>query len=134
MKKNKIIFGAIIILLILGIGIYFLMQKYPSANNINNQNNSLLSHSGTQNNFLNYGVNISEYQFSPNLIIIPLGNNVIWTNNDPVAHTITSDNGTELASSLIATGTSYSHLFNSSGTFYYHCSIHPMMKGEVIVQ
>src|SRR5688572_30820880 len=33
----------------------------------------------------------------------------------------------------IATGTSFSWTFNETGTFGYHCKIHPSMKGTVQV-
>jgi plastocyanin len=126
MKKNKIIFGAIIILVILGIGLYFFMLKNPSANN-NNTSDLLV------NNTLEYSVEITGYKFTPALISITNGSTVIWKNNDPVVHTITSDSGTELASPIIGTNNSYSHKFTTKGIFDYHCSIHPSMKGEIVV-
>jgi len=48
---------------------------------------------------------------------------VTWTNNDAVAHTVTSDSGGELNSGVLQPGDSYTYTFNSAGNFYYHCSI-----------
>lgn len=124
MKKNFIIIG-LILLLVLAAGIYFFMQKYPS---LNNSNSELAS-----SNILSLNVEISGYKFFPQAIAISQGGIITWTNNDSVAHTITSDSGTELASPLIASGSSYSHKFDTKGIFDYHCSIHPYMKGEVSV-
>ncbi|HTZ41834.1 MAG TPA: plastocyanin/azurin family copper-binding protein [Candidatus Omnitrophota bacterium] len=31
-------------------------------------------------------------------------------------------------------GGTYSHTFAAAGTYSYHCSIHPSMKGTIIVQ
>ena len=126
MKKIFVIIG-IVILVILAVGVYFFMLKYPSVNE------PVSSNLGNTPNQLDYNVNIQGYAFLPNITSVTLGSTVTWTNNDPVAHTITSDSGTELASSLIASGGSFIHKFDTKGIFDYHCSIHPMMKGEIVV-
>jgi len=77
-------------------------------------------------------INISNFAFDPPSITIAPGTTVTWTNQDSVAHTVTGDN-VGLASGHLAKGQSYSFTFNQAGTFTYHCSIHPTMKGTVIV-
>ncbi len=57
---------------------------------------------------------------------------------DPVsalmaAHTVTALNS-EFDSGPLGSGDSFTHVFNTSGTYQYKCSIHPYMTGEVIVQ
>lgn len=126
MKKNFIIVG-VIVLLVLAAGVYLFMQKYPSANK------SPSSNLATTSNPLEYAVEINGYAFSPKITAVSIGSTVVWKNNDPVVHTITSDSGTELASPLIAAGTSYSHKFDTKGIFDYHCSIHSTMKGQIVV-
>ena len=69
-----------------------------------------------------------------NGVAINVGDTVIWTNRDTVAHSVMSDSGSELQSPVLQTGDSYSHTFNVAGTYSYHCSIHPSMKGTVNVQ
>lgn len=81
-----------------------------------------------------YNVGIMNFAFSPDSLTIKAGDTVIWTNNDNVAHTVTSDSGSELGSPHITPGNSYSHTFSTAGTYNYHCSIHTTMKGIVIVQ
>jgi plastocyanin/predicted DNA-binding antitoxin AbrB/MazE fold protein len=78
-------------------------------------------------------VTISNYAFSPAVIQVAAGTTVVWTNQDAVAHTVTSDDGTSFSSSTIANGATFSYTFNTPGTFTYHCSIHPMMTGTVTV-
>jgi len=78
-------------------------------------------------------VDINNFEFFDSSKIITIGDSVTWINNDRVAHTVTSDSGGELNSRLLQPGDSYTHTFDSVGTFYYHCSIHPSMRGVIIV-
>jgi plastocyanin len=41
--------------------------------------------------------------------------------------------GPELGSSVLSTGQTYSHTFNTAGVFHYHCGVHPTMKGTITV-
>jgi hypothetical protein len=58
---------------------------------------------------------------------------VTWTNDSDARHTVRSNSGTELASSSINAGGTFSHSFPTVGTFAYHCSIHTYMKASVFV-
>lgn len=78
------------------------------------------------------GVTIQNYAFTPPTISVPVGATVTWVNNDPVAHTASSDTGV-WDSGVIQPGASYSHTFTQAGTFTYHCRIHPSMMGVVMV-
>lgn len=78
-------------------------------------------------------ITIQNFAFSPATITIPAGTTVTWTNQDTVAHTATSDTGA-WDSGTLATGQSYSHTFDTPGTYPYHCTIHPFMKATIIVQ
>ena len=71
--------------------------------------------------------------YSPNPINVSVGSSVTWTNNDTVAHTSTSDNG-QWNSGTLAPQASFSRMFSTTGTFTYHCAIHPGMVGTVTVQ
>jgi len=78
-------------------------------------------------------IQINNYAFNPAELEINQGDTVIWTNMDSVKHTVTSDSGDELDSSLLSSDETYSHTFNEAGEFAYHCTPHPMMKGKIIV-
>jgi len=80
-----------------------------------------------------YNVNIQNLAFSPAALSINAGDTVIWTNNDNMQHTVTSDSGSELGSAALSKGQTYSHTFSAAGTFSYHCSIHTSMKASVTV-
>jgi plastocyanin len=79
-------------------------------------------------------VEISGFVFNPSTVTVPVGATVIWTNRDSASHTVVSDSGNEIASNSLATGDTYGHTFSTPGTYAYHCSVHPSMKGTIIVQ
>ena len=57
---------------------------------------------------------------------------VMWINKDSVTHHVVSDTGV-FDSGDLATGQSYNYTFNQTGSFPYHCSIHPSMTGTIVV-
>ena len=77
-------------------------------------------------------VEIKNFAFEPKTVTIKVGQTVTWTNQDSVAHTVTGDGGID--SGDLSKGKSYSKTFDTEGTFDYHCSIHPSMTGQVIVE
>lgn len=72
--------------------------------------------------------------FSPPAIDVAPGSMVTWTNEDSVPHTVTAEGTGEVPfdSGQIPPGMSWDNTFDSSGTFGYHCSIHPWMTGRVM--
>ncbi len=81
----------------------------------------------------NNTVRIVELEFHPSSVTIAKGTNVTWVNDDLVTHTVTSDTGA-FESGNLSPDRSFTHQFNDTGTFSYHCSIHTFMKGTVTVQ
>jgi amicyanin len=145
MKKGVAILVILIILLAIAAG-FLIFNKHsgnaisnPPGNNNTNNNDNNGGNNGNQNNNTvvtpkTYSVDISGFAFSPSTLTIKSGDSVTWTNHDSTSHTVTSDTGSELSSQQIPNGETYSHTFNTAGTYSYHCSIHPSMKGKVIVQ
>jgi plastocyanin len=76
---------------------------------------------------------ISGFAYHPNPITVTVGGSVTWTNNDPVGHTVSADDGS-FTSGTLANGATYNHTFTTVGTVAYHCNIHPSMHGMVQVQ
>jgi amicyanin len=79
---------------------------------------------------------ISNFAFSPATLTVRVGTTVTWTNKDSVPHTVVSDAGSSVpfTSPSLATGSSFPFTFTQAGTYTYHCSIHPSMKGTVVVE
>ena len=76
---------------------------------------------------------INNFAFAPGGLTIPAGSKVTWTNQQSVAHTVVSDTGS-FSSPVLTDGSTYSVTLNTPGTYNYHCSIHPFMKGTITVQ
>ena len=77
-------------------------------------------------------ITVQNFAFSPASVSVPAGTTVIWTNRDAAPHQIASDTGAFMGNP-IGRGSSYSFTFTTPGTFPYHCSIHPSMKGTITV-
>jgi plastocyanin len=71
--------------------------------------------------------------FQPTRIVVAPGTTIIWTNAGQVAHSVTAEDGS-FDSGLIESGQRRPVLFSKPGTFPFHCTPHPFMRGEVIVR
>ena len=78
-------------------------------------------------------ISIVGMAFAPSTLTVKAGTTVTWKNNDGVAHTVTSDDGTSFDSGTMASGASFSFTANIPGTFAYHCTIHSGMKATLVV-
>ena len=77
-------------------------------------------------------VSIDGYAFKAPTVTIATGTAVVWKNMDDDPHTVTADDGS-FDSKGLGQGDTYRHVFTKSGTYPYHCSAHPYMKGTVVV-
>ncbi len=80
-----------------------------------------------------YTVNIKSFSFQPATLNVPAGTTVTWNNQDSVQHTVTSDVQGLFDSGAIAPGKKFTYTFPAPGSYSYHCSIHPGMKGTIVV-
>jgi plastocyanin len=74
------------------------------------------------------------WTYDPVTVIVRVGTKITWTNTGAVLHTVTSDDGHAFDSKDIAPRATWSFTPMASGTYTYHCSYHPWMKGTIIVQ
>ncbi|MEB3982981.1 cupredoxin family copper-binding protein [Mycobacterium sp. 663a-19] len=77
-------------------------------------------------------VSIDNFAFAPATLTVKAGSTVTWTNRDEEPHTVAASDGS-FHSPGMGTGATFSHTFPTAGTFDYVCSIHPMMRGSVVV-
>ncbi len=76
--------------------------------------------------------------YIPSLIVIEKGKQVTWVNEDSAFHSVTSgfyDAPTELFDSgHLDPFESYTLTFDKTGVYDYFCTLHPWMKGQVIIE
>jgi plastocyanin len=77
-------------------------------------------------------IEIEDFAFTPATVEVKVGTTVKWGNKDGVRHTITADDGT-WGSGPLNKGDKFSFTFTQAGTYTYHCSPHPSMKGTIVV-
>ncbi|HEX5252366.1 MAG TPA: cupredoxin family copper-binding protein [Mycobacterium sp.] len=77
-------------------------------------------------------VTIDGFAFAPASLSVTAGTTVTWTNRDEEPHTVAASDGS-FHSPGMGTGATFTHTFPAAGTFDYVCSIHPMMRGAVVV-
>jgi plastocyanin len=88
---------------------------------------------------------IANRSFNPENITVRVGTIITWINNDSSEHQIISDVGyagksggfsrqiSDLKSSRMYKGSTYSYRFQRAGNFTYHCNIYPKLRGSVQV-
>jgi amicyanin len=81
----------------------------------------------------NTEVAIQSLKFLPDTITIQAGSSIVWSNKDGFAHTVKADEG-QFSSPLIDGNGSFTQTFTKPGAYDYHCTIHPFMRGKVVVQ
>jgi plastocyanin len=72
--------------------------------------------------------------FNPGSVTVDKGGTVTWTNEDNVGHDVTSKDFKSGDPGGIANGDTFKHTFDTAGTFDYVCTVHPGMKGTVVVK
>jgi len=71
--------------------------------------------------------------FSPANLTVKVGKTVTWVNKDTVTHTVTSDGSSLFDSGFMPTGATFQFTFTTAGTYAYYCTVHPFMKGTIVV-
>lgn len=77
-------------------------------------------------------VEIVEFTYQPDPVVVQAGGKVTWQNEDTAPHTATADDGS-FDTGSVDKGKLGSATFKEAGTFTYFCEIHPTMHGTVEV-
>ena len=80
-------------------------------------------------------VTIHGYSFDPGVMKVAAGATVTWINRDEDVHTIRTQDGPQaFQSRALDSGGRFSFTFRRAGTYRYICSVHPYMRGVIVVQ
>ncbi|MBF6614987.1 MAG: cupredoxin domain-containing protein [Chloroflexi bacterium] len=75
------------------------------------------------------------FNFVPETVTVAVGTKITWTDMDESPHTVANLPDHKLFSSdTLRTGTTFSYTATTPGTIQYMCTLHPLMKGTIIVK
>lgn len=120
---NKITI-ALLVLIVAGIGAYY----FVFANKGGYMQNTNQEAPVAKNT-----VEIANFAYSQATLTVKVGDTVTWTNQDSAGHSATADDNS-FDTGVLAQGKSGIITFSKPGTYTYHCSVHPTMKGTIIVK
>jgi plastocyanin len=78
-----------------------------------------------------HGLSIKGFNYEPQTIKISKGDSVTWTNLDTAPHTATGQN---FNTGTLSKNQKKTITFDTTGTYDYTCTIHPSMKGTIVVE
>lgn len=78
-------------------------------------------------------VEIKDFAFSPAVLTVSAGESVKFVNHDQEAHTVVAQNGA-FRSGGLDTNDEWTVRLAKPGTYPYFCSLHPYMKGTILVR
>jgi plastocyanin len=73
------------------------------------------------------------WTYNPAVLTVRVGTTVTWTNTGAVVHTVTADDRKTFNSGVMKPKATFEFAPSSPGTFAYHCTYHPWMKGTLVV-
>ncbi len=77
-------------------------------------------------------IEMAQMKFNPAELKVKKGDKIIFVNHDIVAHDVTETSTKAWNSSSMADGQSWTLV--ATETVDYYCSIHPVMKGKIVVE
>lgn len=78
-----------------------------------------------------FNVSIENYAFSPKEAKIKTGTTVVWTNQDPIPHSVKMAG---VQSMELEKGQGFEYTFAVPGEYIYYCGLHPSMQGTITVE
>jgi plastocyanin len=80
------------------------------------------------------GVTITQAGFDPKALTVASGDTVTWTNHDTNggSHQVVADDGS-FSSPILKPGASYTHMFDTAGSYGYHDGVHPSFAAKINV-
>ena len=143
MNKNWFVFAVLALVVLLGVYFIFTSQKPETMpENMNQPTSGTTVKTGTSSGTPkppvtapapsggSVQVAIKGFSFVGQTTRISAGTTVTWKNFDDVRHTVVSDTGL-FTSKVLNKGDSFSYTFTKSGDYFYHCSLHQNMNGQI---
>lgn len=136
-KKRIVIISIIVIIIGIPFGIVILSQN-TIVQNVDDQKTILKGDVIMSTKVSRPGCEKTDSCYTPSKIVIKQGGSVTWVNEDAAFHSVTSgyyDEPSEIFDSdYLDPEESFTFIFENIGTYDYFCTLHPWMKGQVIVE
>ncbi|MGH7196619.1 MAG: cupredoxin domain-containing protein [Candidatus Saccharimonadales bacterium] len=146
MKRSTLLTIGLILLVLLGLGMVWLLlaqtkTQQPAESNKQTtpqQQKQTESTTPTSQPQEQQSISIVSFAFTPAKMTVKKGTKVVWTNEDSVGHNVVSDadapaGGPPKTAAILQQGESFEFVFDTVGTFRYHCTPHPNMTGTIEV-
>ena len=78
-------------------------------------------------------VDIANFHYTPPTLVVAPGTTVTWKNADDSPHSVREKSG-KFKSAALDTDDTFSQVFTAPGEYDYICSIHPYMRGKIVVK
>lgn len=78
-------------------------------------------------------VGIKNIRFVPEEITAKVGQKIVWTNNEAVAHNVTATDGADFKSDTLQQGDTFEFTPEAAGEIAYVCTIHNGQNGSITV-
>jgi plastocyanin len=79
-------------------------------------------------------IEIKDFAFNPQKIMVKSGEKITWINHDEEPHTVVSVGKKFQRSSGLDTDQEFTITAGAPGTYEYFCSVHPKMTGTIVVE
>jgi plastocyanin len=80
------------------------------------------------------GQDTDGWTFTPARLVVHVGTTVVWVNTGRAPHSATADDGSRFDSSTLYPQATFRFTPQQAGTIAYHCTLHPWMKGTLVVR
>ena len=72
--------------------------------------------------------------FTPARLTVQEGETVTWVNDESIQHTVVAREGADFESGLLDQGDTFEFEADDAGTVRYVCTLHPGMRGTIVVK
>jgi len=139
-RANGVVLGVVALLAVTASAC---SSSSPKAGSSPTTNTPASGRAGSPTPVLNQRINITNFAFTPARLTIRTNTTVIWYQQGPAEHTVTSgtDDATtgttkpdgKFSSGTLKVGSTFSKTFSQPGAYNYYCSIHPKQMSALIV-
>jgi plastocyanin len=80
-----------------------------------------------------HSVEIADFEYAPEMLTVPAGTKVTWSNSDEASHTATADDGS-FDTGTLRQDDEVGVVLDEPGAYTYYCRFHAFMKATVEVE